>query len=125
MSRKELWAHLNKHEAELTKTHLRDLLANKERNEKLIFEHDNIVLDLTHEKITDETLTLLEEVAVKSGVYEGVKKMFSGEKINTTEGRSVLHVALRAQKGEKIVSEGKNVVDEVHDVLGRIENFSG
>ncbi|EAR82568.2 glucose-6-phosphate isomerase (macronuclear) [Tetrahymena thermophila SB210] len=124
MSRKELWANLQKHDAELSKTHLRDLLADKERNKHLIFEHDNIVLDLTHEKITDQTLNLLEEVAVKSGVYEGVKKMFSGEKINTTEGRAVLHVALRAQKGEKIVTDGKNVVEEVHETLHRIENFS-
>lgn len=83
----------------------------------MVFEESGIVLDLTHEKITEETLNLLEEVATKSNVYSSIAKMFNGEKINTTEGRSVLHVALRANKGDSIVVDGKNVVEEVHTVL--------
>lgn len=125
MSRKDLWTPLQQHENEvLSKTHLRELLKDSDRNSKLVFEQSKIVLDLTHEKIDDKTIDLLSDLADKSGVFEKVQAMLSGAKINTTEGRSVLHVALRSQKTDNIVVDGKNVVEDVHETLSRIEAFS-
>ena len=82
------------------------------------------MLDFTRSKVTPETMGLLCKLAEEAKVEEKRAKMFSGEKINETEGRAVLHTALRKPAGKSVVVDGKDVMPEVHDVLGRIRAFS-
>ena len=105
--------------------HLRELFKqDPSRGTRLTAEALGIYLDYSKHRITDETLKLLLELAEQSGLKEHIAAMFAGEKINSTEGRSVLHVALRAPKGATILSDGKNVVPEVHEVLDRMAAFA-
>lgn len=114
------------YDAAIRKTHLKDLLKDKERNSYLFLNHEEgkLFLDCTHTKIDGEALELLAKVAIESQVYQKVQQMLKGEKINNTEGRSVLHVALRKPKEESLIVDGKDVVKDVHEVLSRIEDFS-
>ena len=105
--------------------HLRDLFTkDPERGEKMKAEAAGLFLDYSKNRITEETLSLLLRLAKESGLKESIESMFSGEKINITENRSVLHVALRAPAGASIVVDGANVVPQVHEVLEKMTGFA-
>ena len=119
------WKALEAHAVEIGKTHLRDLFAaDSKRGERLTAEAEGVFLDYSKHRITDETLKLLGELAEQSGVAARRDAMFRGEKINITEGRAVLHVALRAPKSESIFVDGVDVVPEVHAVLDKMAAFA-
>ncbi|TML17874.1 MAG: glucose-6-phosphate isomerase, partial [Actinobacteria bacterium] len=119
------WLALEKNAWDLRQTHLRDLFAaDPERGESLSVEAEGLFLDYSKNRITGETLRLLFELAEERGVAERRDAMFAGEKINVTEHRAVLHVALRAPKGERIEVDGEDVVPKVHEVLDRMSQFS-
>ena len=116
---------LFKHFETASALHLRDLFtADPGRAEKFSVEAAGLFLDYSKNRITDETLTLLLELARQSGVQEHIAAMFAGEKINITENRSVLHVALRSARTDSYLSDGHNVVPEVHEVLNRMAAFA-
>jgi glucose-6-phosphate isomerase len=105
--------------------HLRQLFADDpRRGERFTAEGAGIYLDYSKNRITDETLRLLLDLARSSGLRERIDAMFRGDKINTTENRAVLHIALRAPKDEVIMVDGENVVPQVHAVLDKMTNFS-
>jgi glucose-6-phosphate isomerase len=105
--------------------HLRDLFAeDPARGERMTAEAAGVFLDYSKNRADDETLSLLVELAEQSGLRERIDAMFRGEKINVTENRAVLHVALRAPRGASIVVDGKNVVPEVHAVLDKMADFA-
>ena len=119
------WKALTAHYEKIHATHLRDLFAqDPDRGTRLTVEAEGIYLDYSKHRITDETIRLLIQLAQESGLKARIDAMFSGEKINITEKRAVLHVALRAPKGEKIVVDGEDVVPAVHEVLDRMSTFS-
>jgi glucose-6-phosphate isomerase len=119
------WKALEAHYKEIAPKHLRELFkSDPSRGTKFTAEALGIYLDFSKHRITDETLKLLLNLAEESGLTAKRDAMFAGEKINTTEGRAVLHVALRAPKGESIIVDGVNVVDEVHAVLDHMSAFS-
>jgi glucose-6-phosphate isomerase len=119
------WKALESHYQQIKDVHLRSLFADDAtRGERLTAEAAGIYLDYSKHRITDETLSLLLKLAEESGLRERIDAMFSGEKINITENRAVLHVALRAPKGEKILVDGKDVVPEVHAVLDAMSAFA-
>jgi glucose-6-phosphate isomerase len=119
------WKSLTAHYEKIRTTHLRDIFAqDPDRGTRLTTEAEGIYLDYSKHRITDETLKLLLQLAEESGLKERRDAMFRGEKINITEKRAVLHVALRAPKGEKIFVDGQDVVPEVHEVLDRMSAFS-
>src|SRR5271165_2204937 len=118
------WKALEDHFEKISKQHLRDLFANDpDRGTRLTAEAEGIYLDYSKHRITDETLKLLLQLAEESGVKERIDAMFRGEKINVSEKRAVLHVALRAPKGEVIKVDGKDVVPDVHAVLDKMSAF--
>lgn len=104
--------------------HLRTLLQDASRNAVLRAEHENITLDFSHIKMTEQGLTLLEDLVTQTKLFSSIEAMFSGEKINKSEKRSVLHVALRSDSTDTYLSDGKNMVPEVHKVLAQISDFS-
>ena len=119
------WAALGQHHQQIALAHLRDLFAaDPTRGTRLSAEAVGIYLDYSKNRITDETVGLLVQLAEQSGLRERIDAMFSGEKINVTEDRAVLHVALRAPKGEKITVDGIDVVPAVREVLGRMGEFA-
>jgi glucose-6-phosphate isomerase len=119
------WKALEKHAATVRDLHLRQLFADDPgRGERLAVEAAGIYLDYSKNRITDETLALLLRLAEESGLRERIEAMFRGDKINTTEGRAVLHVALRAPRGRSILVDGVDVVPEVHAVLDRMAELS-
>ena len=119
------WASLEQHHAAVADRHLRDLFAeDPARGERLIVEAEGILLDYSKHRVTDETMRLLVDLAEASGVRERIDAMFSGERINVTENRAVLHVSLRATAGEVIEVDGHDVVPDVHEVLGRMSSFA-
>ena len=119
---KALAAH---YEGVIRDTHLRDLFAgDPQRGERLTLEACGIYLDYSKNRITDETVRLLLQLADESGLRERIDAMFAGEKINVTEDRAVLHVALRAPRREQISVDGIDVVPAVHEVLGRMGEFA-
>ena len=119
------WKELEKHSRAICDVHLRDLFAKDPgRASRFSLEAVGLFLDFSKNRITDETMALLLELARQSGLQERIEAMFTGEKINLTENRSVLHVALRAPKTEKIYSDGVDVVPEVHAVLDKMAAFS-
>ncbi len=116
---------LTKHLQAVGGLHLRDIFAaDPNRAERFNVEAAGLFLDYSKNRITDETFTLLLDLARQSGVPEHIAAVFSGEKINITENRSVLHVALRSARTDTYLSDGQNVVPEVHDVLDRMAAFS-
>ncbi|MFD4320655.1 glucose-6-phosphate isomerase [Streptomyces sp. NPDC058548] len=119
------WAALGKHREQLGDTTLRDLFAaDAERGTGYALRVGDLYLDYSKHLVTDETLTLLRELAAVTGVAELRDAMFRGEKINTTEDRAVLHTALRAPRGAVVEVDGENVVPGVHAVLDRMGAFS-
>ncbi|HUJ07983.1 MAG TPA: glucose-6-phosphate isomerase [Streptosporangiaceae bacterium] len=120
------WAALAEHYETIKDVHLRDLFAaDPGRGERLVAEAAGLYLDYSKNRITDETLALLIELARSSGLAERTAAMFAGERINTTEDRSVLHIALRKPRGETLVVDGTDVVGQVHQVLDRMAAFAG
>src|ERR1700746_3029842 len=119
------WKALTAHYKAVAKLHLRQLFADDpKRGQRMAVEAVGLYLDYSKNRVTDETLNLLLQLAAESGLRARIDAMFSGEKINITEKRAVLHVALRAPKNESILVDGKNVVPEVHAVLERMADFS-
>src|SRR5579871_3815797 len=119
------WKALEEHYAQMRDVYLRELFAqDPQRGERLAVEAAGFYLDYSKNRLNDETLRLLLRLAESSGLRQRIDAMFRGEKINITENRAVLHVALRAPKGESIVVDGENVVPEVHKVLEKMANFS-
>ena len=119
------WKALEEHFQQFKDAHLRDLFADDPgRGERLAVEAAGLYLDYSKHRVTDETIRLLVRLAEECGLRARIDAMFSGEKINVTEGRAVLHVALRAPEDEVILVDGENVVPAVHEVLGRMSEFA-
>jgi glucose-6-phosphate isomerase len=119
------WKALEAHYQKARELHLRELFAeDPKRGERLTLEAAGLYLDYSKNRVTDETLKLLLQLAEEGGLRARIDAMFSGEKINITENRAVLHVALRAPKGASIVVDGENVVPQVHSVLDKMSDFS-
>src|SRR5215469_2303907 len=119
------WKALTAHHRKMCDLHLRKLFADDAtRGERMTVSAAGIRLDYSKNRITDETLTLLVQLADESGLRSRIDAMFRGDKINITENRAVLHVALRSPMGASIVVDGENVVPRVHAVLDKMANFS-
>jgi glucose-6-phosphate isomerase len=119
------WRALQAHHEKVRDLHLRTLFdQDPKRGERLTAEAAGLYLDYSKNRITDETLDLLMQLAEESGLRARIDAMFSGEKINVTENRAVLHVALRAPRGTSIVVDGENVVPQVHAVLDKMSAFA-
>ena len=118
------WKRLRDHVAAIEETHLRDLLSDNARCAGMTAHHNGIFLDYARQRVTAETMDLLEALAAEAGLEAKVAAMASAERINVTEDRAVLHMALRAPAGARVEFEGANVVDDVQDVLGNIRRFS-
>jgi glucose-6-phosphate isomerase len=119
------WKALQDHYQEISNVHMRTLFSqDPHRGERFAVEAAGLYLDYSKHRITDETMRLLIRLAEEAGLRTRIDAMFAGEKINVTEQRAVLHVALRAPRGESIVVDGKNVVPGVHEVLDRMADFS-
>ena len=124
-TRQTAWRALASHYKTVAKLHLQQLFADDpKRGERLAVEAVGLYLDYSKNRVTDETMRLLLQLAEESGVKARIDAMFRGEKINITEKRAVLHVALRAPRDESIVVDGENVVPKVHAVLDRMAAFS-
>ena len=122
---RKAWQALERHYADISGQHLRDLFAaDPQRGERLAAEAVGIYLDYSKNRVTDETMRLLTELAEESGVAERRDAMFRGEHINVSENRAVLHVALRMPATATLVVDGQDVVGDVHAVLGRMREFS-
>src|SRR5437588_539301 len=125
LTARESWKALQVHQEKIREVHLRTLFAeDAKRGERLTTEAAGIYLDYSKNRVTDETLALLRGLAEESGLRERIDAMLRGDRINVTENRSVLHVALRAPRGASIVVDGKNVVPDVHAVLDAMADFS-
>jgi len=125
LTQRSAWKALAAHHKKIKNLHLRKLFADDpKRGERLTVEALGLYLDYSKNRITDQTLKLLLQLARESGLPEKIEAMFAGEKINVTENRAVLHVALRAPKDAKIFVDGKNVVPEVHAILDKMTAFS-
>ena len=119
------WAQLEAHFQKLKSLHLKQLFAqDPKRGEKFALEAAGIYLDYSKNRITDETLSLLLQLAQESGLRAQIDAMFRGDAINVSEKRAVLHTALRAPRDATILHEGRNVVSDVHAVLDRMSDFS-
>ncbi|MEO8048232.1 MAG: glucose-6-phosphate isomerase [Nitrospirota bacterium] len=119
------WKALAAHYSQVRHLHLRTLFADDAtRGERMAVEAVGIYFDYSKHRITDETLTLLMQLAEESGLRASIDAMFRGDKINITEKRAVLHVALRAPKGHSIIVDGEDVVPHVHAVLVKMADFS-
>jgi glucose-6-phosphate isomerase len=125
LTERKAWKALHGHFAAVGTKHLTELFAEDAgRGERLTAEACGLFLDYSKNRVTDETLKLLVELAEECGLRAKIDAMFAGEKINVTEGRAVLHVALRAPKGEKIFVDGEDVVGPVHEVLEKMAGFA-
>ncbi len=125
LTRRKAWTALQTHYMSIQGLHLRNLFADDDkRGERMTTEAAGLFLDYSKNRITDETVKLLLELAEESGLRSRIEAMFRGEKINTTEQRAVLHVALRTPKGTSIVVDGEDVVPQVHAVLDKMTDFS-
>src|SRR5712691_11210782 len=123
--RRQAWKALESHYKKVSTLHLRQLFGeDPKRGERMAVEAVGLYLDYSKNRVTGETLELLLQLAEESGLQARIDAMIRGEKINVTEKRAVLHVALRAPKGASIVVDGKNVVPEVHAVLDRMADFA-
>jgi glucose-6-phosphate isomerase len=125
LTKQKAWKTLQSHYKTVKGLHLRHLFADDaQRGERMTAEAVGIFLDYSKNRITDETVKLLLELAEESGLRARIDAMFRGDKINTTEKRAVLHVALRAPQGSSIMVDGENVVSQVHAVLDKMTDFS-
>jgi glucose-6-phosphate isomerase len=119
------WKSLAEHHREINTLHLRDLFQeDPQRGERFACEAEGIYLDYSKNRLTDKTIQLLIKLAETVGLAERIEAMFRGDKINTTERRAALHVALRAPKGSSLFVDGQDVVPEVHTVLEQMSEFS-
>ncbi len=119
------WKALEEHYQKIRNVHLRSLFADDpDRGERMAVEGAGLYLDYSKNRITDQTLRLLANLAEECDLSRHIEGMFTGKKINSTENRAVLHIALRAPRNEKILFDGTDVVPEVHAVLGRMSSFS-
>ena len=119
------WQALEAHYQQLKDTHLRTLFAaDPQRGERLTCEALGIYLDYSKNRVTDETISLLVKLAEDCGLRDRIDAMFSGDKINLTENRAVLHTALRAPRDAQIFMDGHDVVSDVHAVLGKMSDFA-
>ena len=119
------WTALAAHYAKIRDVHLRRLFADdSRRGERMAIEAAGVYLDYSKNRITDETLSLLLQLANESGLSARIEAMFRGERINVSEERAVLHIALRAPPATAILVDGRDVVPDVHAVLGRMANFA-
>ncbi len=125
LTQRAAWKALEAHFPMVREMHLRKLFADdSKRGERLTAEAVGIYFDYSKNRITDETLKLLLQLAEESGLRSRIDAMFRGDKINVTEKRAVLHVALRTPKGQTIVVDGEDVVPQVHAVLDKMADFS-
>ena len=125
LTERAAWKALEAHYQQIRSAHLRQLFADDPtRGERFTVEAAGLFLDYSKNRITDDTIKLLLQLAQESGLRERIDAMFAGEKINITENRAVLHVALRAPRDEKIFVDGENVVPDVHAVLDKMAAFS-
>jgi len=125
LTKRKAWKALQAHHSKVSKLHLRQLFAeDPKRGERMTAEAAGLFLDYSKNRITDQTLKLLIQLAEKSGLRERIEAMFRGDKINITENRAVLHVALRAPKEASTIVDGENVVPQVHAVLDKMADFS-
>ncbi|MGN6360410.1 MAG: glucose-6-phosphate isomerase, partial [Thermomicrobiales bacterium] len=125
LTQRPAWQALQQHYQQVRDRHLRDLFAaDPKRGERLVAEGAGLYLDYSKHRVTDETLRLLVQLAEEVGLRERIDAMFGGQKINVTEDRAVLHVALRAPRDATIMVDGENVVPQVHEVLDRMANFA-
>jgi glucose-6-phosphate isomerase len=125
VTERSAWKALSAHHDKIRELHLRKLFADDpKRAERMTTEGAGLTLDYSKNRVTDETLKLLMQLANESGLRERIDAMFRGDKINITENRAVLHTALRAPKGASITVDGKNIVPEVHAVLDKMAEFS-
>jgi glucose-6-phosphate isomerase len=119
------WRALEQHHAAIRDRHLRDLFAeDADRGERLTAEGAGLFLDYSKHRVTDETLRLLLDLAAARSLSERIEAMFTGERINVTENRPVLHTALRAPRGTTVLVGGEDVVADVHEVLDRMAAFA-
>src|SRR5262245_36879766 len=124
LTERHAWKALERHHGQIREVHLRQLFADDpQRGERLTTEAVGVFLDYSKNRITDETLRLLLQLAQESDLRGRIDAMFRGEKINITEDRAVLHVALRAPRGTSIVVDGENVVPQDHAVLDKMADF--
>src|SRR6266700_1221606 len=122
---RKAWQALKRHHGEVVGVSLRDLFADDPgRGERLTAEAAGLYLDYSKNRVTDETMRLLVALAEESGVAERRDAMFRGERINVSEDRAVLHVALRMPADQHLVVDGVDVVAQVHEVLGRMADFA-
>jgi glucose-6-phosphate isomerase len=120
-----VWSLLEAHRRKLGDVHLRQLFAeDPDRGERLAAQGAGIYLDYSKNRVTDETVRLLLQLAQESGLRDRIDAMFRGDRINVSENRAVLHVALRAPRDASIIHNGNNVVPEIHAVLDRMADFS-
>ena len=125
LHKRPAYAALAEHHAKIEGSHLRELFAeDPTRGERLTAEAVGLYLDYSKNRITDETLSLLLQLAEQSELEQHRDAMFAGERINVSENRSVLHVALRMPKGTSLIVDGTDVVAEVHEVLDRMADFA-
>lgn len=125
LTKRAAWKALEAHNKTIQSLNLRTLFADDpKRGERMTAEAAGIYLDYSKNRITDETLILLVQLAEESGLRERIDAMFRGEKINITENRAVLHVALRAPRGASIPVDGNNVIPQVHAVLDKMADFT-
>jgi len=123
--KRQSWKALESHYQEISKRHLRELFVeDPQRGERMALEAVGLYFDYSKNRITDETLKLLLRLAEESGLPSRIEAMFSGEKINLTENRAVLHTALRAPRDASIVVDGENVVPKIYTVLDKMAHFS-
>jgi glucose-6-phosphate isomerase len=120
------WLALKQHAGKVMPMHLRDLFkADERRGGRMVVDAAGLYLDYSKNRVTDETMTLLLKLAAASGVTERRDAMFAGQKINTTENRAVMHMALRAPKSAVFNVDGRNVMPDVHAVLDQMMSFAG
>jgi glucose-6-phosphate isomerase len=125
LTQQPAWKQLEAHFQQLRRVHLRELFAqDPQRSERFTLDTLGLYFDYSKHRITHETLRLLLELAKECGLREHIDAMFRGDKINITERRAVLHVALRAPQGAQIFVDGQNVVPEVHTVLDKMTAFA-
>ena len=125
LTRRTAWKSLKAHYQKIRKVHLRQLFADDpKRGKRMCAEGAGLFLDYSKNRITEDTLKLLLKLAEESNLRSRIDAMFRGEKINSTEERAVLHIALRAPKGSSILVDGENVVLQVHGVLDKMTDFS-
>nr|CAC86122.1 cytosolic phosphoglucose isomerase [Clarkia modesta] len=124
ISETEAWKDLKAHLEGIKRTHLRELMGDTERCQSMMVEFDNIFLDYSRQQASPDTINKLYKLADAAHLKQKIDRMYNGDNINSTENRSVLHVALRAPRNSAICSDGKNVVPDVWNVLDKIKDFA-